>query len=417
MSRAPELRPEPDPEAILAPRLEQRIVPGLERTATALEAFGHPERAFPSVVIVGTNGKGSTAAFLASLLRAHGLSVGLYTSPHLVRLSERIRIDGVPVDDGRLARLLLDLERFPELSFFETLTVAAMLEFAARRVDVAVLEAGLGGRWDAVNVVEPAVSLLTNVGTDHQAWLGPNRLAIAAEKAAALRGREALVGRWDDEIEAAVRALAAPSDRLCLASERADVEDAAGGIRFRIAGTAGTATVPLAGAHQRDNLRLALAALAALHDQGMVAADAEAIRRGIESTHWPGRLQWVEIRGRRLLLDGAHNREAAEALARALDDGVAGTAPHLLFSCLADKPLAAMAELLRPRTAGVTVMPLSGPRAVPVEVLAGAFPGAATASGTAAAVAMVPADRPVLVTGSVRLVGEVLALDDGGCHD
>lgn len=415
MSRAPELRPDADPEAVLAPRLEQRIVPGLERTAAALEAFGHPERTFPSVVIVGTNGKGSTAAFLSSMLQAHGLSVGLYTSPHLVRLAERIRVDGRPVGNHRLARLLLDLERFPELSFFEALTVAALREFAARRVDLAVLEAGLGGRWDAVNAVDPVVSLLTNVGTDHASWLGPTRLAIAAEKAAALRGSEAVVGCWDAEVETAIRALATPRERLSLASERAVLDEAGRDVRFRVAEATGTASVPLLGDHQRDNLRLALAGLAALHDQGVVAGpDPDAVRHGIESTRWPGRLQWVESAGRRLLLDGAHNREATAALARALDGGAAGVAPHLLFSCLADKPLAAMAELLRPRTAAVTVAPLDGPRAMPADDLAAAFPGAAVATDVAAALERLPRERPTLVTGSIRLVGAVLALRNGG---
>lgn len=436
---------------LLAPRLEHRIIPGLDRVTLALERLGRPERAFASVLVVGTNGKGATATLLASILNAHGVRTGLYTSPHLVRIEERIRVDGHCIAPDDLAALVDALGRFPELSYFETLTVAALQHFAASGVQVAVLEAGLGGRWDAINAVTPVVSLLTNVGTDHQAWLGPTRGHVAAEKAAALRGREAIVGVWDSEVEPVIRAHAeAP---LSLASDWATVEtgdrgreeygiEAGIGLDGRVfPGGRGHASYsvpcplspvptprvavhvgpiniemafPLLGAHQLRNAALALAGAAALSRHGaMPALDGRAVARGIEAVRWPGRLQWVEHQGRRLLLDGAHNREATAALGAALDEmGLAGRI-DLLFSCLQDKPLAAMAALLAPRVCTVTVVRLDSPRAVPAGELAAAFPGAAEASDVATALATLSGERPTLATGSLYLVGAILGVTGG----
>lgn len=401
---------------LLAPRLEQRIIPGLDRVKVALGRLGHPEHVFTSVLVVGTNGKGATAALLARLLEAHGVRTGLYTSPHLVHVEERIRVDGRCVAPDDLAALVDALGRFPELSYFETLTVAGLQHFAASGVQVAVLEAGLGGRWDAVNAVAPVVSLLTNVGTDHQAWLGPTRGHVAAEKAAALRGREAIVGAWDAEVEPVIRAHAeAP---LTLASGWAWVEALGPGsdrqVGFDVAGTRGSATLPLPGAHQVANLRLALAGAAALaRHVDLPPLDADAVRRGIEAVRWPGRLQWVVHEGRRLLLDGAHNREATVTLCAALDELDLTGRVDLLFSCLRDKPLAAMAALLRERVRTVTVVPLDSPRAAAVSELAAAFPGAAEAPCVATALASLSSERPTLATGSLYLVGEILRLTGG----
>ena len=403
-------------EALLAPRLEQRIVPGLERMQRALDALGRPERAFTSVLVLGTNGKGSTAALLAGVLKAHGLRVGLYTSPHLVTVEERIRTDGTVIPRERLTELVASLNAFPDLSYFEALTCAAVMEFAERKVDVAVMEAGLGGRWDASNAVDPAVALLTNVGTDHQKWLGEARTAIAAEKAAALRGLTAIVGTWDPEVEPVIRASADPRTPLSLASQWATVSadgsrpTGANAVDFRIGSLTGSAALPLAGAHQRANLELALAGAVALVRHGLAPMlSAEAVRRGIEGVSWPGRLQWCTTRDRRLLVDCAHNREAIAALAGALDDmGLSGKL-NLLFSCLDDKPLESMGDLLRPRVVEVTVTPIRSPRARPLDELAAVFPGCRRATSVAAALLDLPPEHPTLVTGSLRLVGEVLA--------
>jgi dihydrofolate synthase/folylpolyglutamate synthase len=424
-------------EAALAPRLEQKILPGLDRIRDALAALGHPERRYPAALVLGTNGKGSTAALLASSLLHHRVRTGLYTSPHLVRVEERIAVAGREIAPGRLLALVHDLARFPALSYFETLTAAALLHFAEEGVDVAVLEAGLGGRWDATSAGEPSVALLTNVGTDHQAWLGPTRAAIAAEKAAALRGKEAIVGAWDAEVEPAIRAAADPGTPLTLASEWAKVEvvgtpgravrdpastdhgplttdHAPARVGFTVAGLSGSAALPLLGRHQLANLRLALAGAAALARHGHAPAlRADALVAGIEAARWRGRLQWREWQRRRLLLDGAHNVEAVQALADALAAlGLAGRV-DLLFSCLDDKPLAAMAALLHPLVRRVVVAPLDSPRATSVEALRAAFPGCEAEAGVAAALAALRPEAVTLVAGSLRLVGEVLRATGG----
>lgn len=410
-------------ESLLAPRLEQRIVPGLDRVQAALAALGHPQRAFPSALVLGTNGKGSTAALLASVLAAAGMRVGLYTSPHLRRVGERIQIDGAAISPGRLRELVMSLERFPTLSYFETLTVAAFLEFARQRVDVAVVEAGLGGRWDAASTCEPVVSLLTNVGTDHQRWLGYSRPEIAAEKAAALRGRVAIVGEMDEEVEPVIRREAkAPVTSV---TQWAQVSAAAsrrlrraGGeqppncprVRVSVAGVTTSADLPLRGAHQRRNAALALAGAAALADCGVVPPlSPRIVKAGLARVSWPGRWHWVATPTHRLLLDGAHNREAMVALTSALDaEGLSGGV-NLIFSCLDDKPLDDMARLLNPRARRVIVSSLASPRAMPLPTLAAAFPGCAAVDSPAHALALLAADStPVLVTGSLRLVGEVL---------
>ena len=185
-------------------------------------------------------------------------------------------------------------------------------------------------------------------------------------------------------------------------------------IHFSADEATGEATLPLAGSHQLANLELALAGAAALARNGLAPSlSADAVRRGIEDVSWPGRLQWCAHDGRRLLLDGAHNREAIAALAAALDAMDLSGKLHLLFSCLDDKPIESMAALLRPRVVGVTVAPIRSPRARPLDELAAAFPGCRSAAGVSIALQALPADLPTLVTGSLRLVGEVLAGSGG----
>lgn len=401
-------------ETLLSPRLEQRIVPGLERVEAALTALGQPQRSFRSVLVLGTNGKGSTAALLASLLSSAGVRVGLYTSPHLVHVEERIQVAGAAISAGRLRDTVASLNRFPTLSYFETLTVAAFLEFAAQQVEVAVVEAGLGGRWDAAATCEPVVSLLTNVGTDHQRWLGESRALIAAEKAAALRGRVAVIGEWDEEVEPAIRREAkAP---LTLVHDWARVEacpeeGCEGLVEISMGAVRGRAVLPLVGAHQRRNAALALAGAAALAHLGVAPYPSfPTVAAGFSSVRWPGRWQWLQTPSCLLLLDGAHNREAMTALAATLDaQGLSG-AVNLVFSCLDDKPLDDMARLLLPRVRRTVVVPLASPRATDLATLAAAFPGCSTAPSTAQALVMLADDpAPALLTGSLRLVGEALA--------
>lgn len=407
----------PSLEVLLDARLEQRILPGLERVHRALETLGRPDRTVTTVLVVGTNGKGSTAAVLASVLGAHGIRTGLYTSPHLVTVEERIRVGSAAIPRENLVAHLEVLQQFQDLSYFETLTCAALLEFRDRGVELAILEAGLGGRWDAVNATDPVVTLLTNVGTDHQTWLGQSRTAIAAEKAAALRGVEGIIGRWDPEVEPAIRAAAASQTPLSMAARWVAVESAsvAGDrgqtVRWRLAKLHGTAQLPLLGAHQRENATLALAGAVALETHGFIAPlSPGAVSAGLAAVQWPGRLQWLGWRDHRLLLDGGHNLEAMESLGHFLDQQELSGRIHLVFSCLDDKPLAAMAAHLAPRVTGVTVVELPPPRNTNLATLAAAFPGSRRAPDLQRALEEAPSGATVLVTGSLRLVGAVLAL-------
>lgn len=401
-------------EQLLATRVEARVLPGLARIRDALASLGNPQQYFPSVLVLGTNGKGSTCAFLESLLRASGLRVGLYTSPHLVRVEERIRIAGSPVATDKLLAWVRHLSHFAPLSYFETLTAAAFALFAENRVDFAVIEAGLGGRWDATNVKDHEVVLLTNVGTDHQAWLGPTREHIAAEKAAAIRGKAGILGDWDPELLPVIRAHAQPGIPLFPADRWARLRRLPSNdpwyprVQAEAFGEQWELTLPLAGQFQVRNYHLALAALSCLNQLGLAPRpSAEALVNATRAVSWPGRCEFVNWRGRRLLLDGAHNREAIEALVTTLKRaGVSGEV-DLIFACLDDKPLEAMADLLLPVVRKVTVVPLASPRARSVHDLAQAFPSCARASSLVEALAATAVDRITLVTGSLRLVGEV----------
>ncbi len=417
MSRPPRLL---ELDRLLASRFEARVVPGLQRITAVLESLGNPHERYPSVLVLGTNGKGSTAAFLASLLTSMGLRVGLYTSPHLVRVEERIRLDGKPLPTEELLTWVQRLTRFSELSYFETLTAAAFGAFAENHVDVAVVEAGLGGRWDATNAKAHEVALLTNVGTDHRDWLGPTRAHIAAEKAAALRGREAILGEWDESLLPVIREHAHPQTRISAASHWVTVEPIdlqptlypavrAGGFGYQW-----EVCLPLAGLFQVPNYRLALAGLAALHEQGIVSLPSrEAVVSGTLATRWPGRLEEILWGGRRFLLDGAHNLEAMAALTQTLSASEYTGTLDLIFSCLSDKPLAAMAKLLRPLVHHVQVVPLSSPRARSLQELAQAFPGCRQAGSVGEALEASAPQRLTLVTGSLRLVGEALSFFRG----
>ena len=393
----------------LVRRRPGRIRPDLETLRSALDALGNPQRSFRSILVVGTNGKGSTAAMAEAVIRAHGVRTGLYTSPHLVRVEERVRTGGVAVAGSVLDRHLDRLDHFPDLTYFETLTAAAFAVFAEVGVDVAVLEAGMGGSWDATRLAASAVAGLTNIGTDHGAWLGTTREAIARDKGRALAAAAGPVlgAGVDAEIRAAV---AAPS--AVAAASVVQCESLADG-HVRLGWHHGETVVrlPLHGDHQIENTQLAVAlCLQAVVAGWMPELVPERVQRALEAVRWPGRLSVHRVAGRDVLLDCAHNLEGARALAAHL----AGLDQrfHLLFSCLDDKPVDAVAGVLQPVVGEVAVCELDDERAMPLDRLLAAFPGARPAPDPAAALALLP--DPVLAAGSVRLVGALLAETDGG---
>lgn len=296
----------------------------LDRVHRLLAALGHPERRLPPVVhVAGTNGKGSTIAFLRAMLEAAGLRVHVYTSPHLVRFHERIRLAGTLIDDDRLAALLEECEVANgggPITFFEVTTVAALLAFAREPADVVLLETGLGGRLDATNVVErPAVTAITRISYDHRQFLGDTLEAIAGEKAGIFKpGVPAVI--FPQPVQAAARTLAARAEVVGAPVHGWSVTPTDGGFRFESARRRIDLPLPgLAGAHQIVNAGVALACL----DHLPVVVDDAAVRRGLAAVEWPARLQRLTRgplidslpAGWELWLDGGHNDSAGEVLA------------------------------------------------------------------------------------------------------
>ena len=342
---------------------------GLENMQALTESLGRPQDRLRCVLIAGTNGKGSTAAMLHSILLASNARAGLYTSPHLVRTEERIRIDDheIGADDltnligeirGRIERLLAKNQLAANPTFFEVITCVALLAFVRAGVDIAVLEVGLGGRLDATNVAEPILSVITNIDYDHQEQLGPTLASIAREKAGVLRrGVPALVGDTGEEALQAIRREARTiGARLILAAEgsrigAARAQSPLSAPEFSIATPVreyASVPCPLPGAHQRANTLLAIRA-AELLDAPDRPITATAIVKGIAGARWPGRLEWIEGRPS-LLLDGAHNPAGCRALADYI--ATLGAKPVLLFAAMRDKQVDLMLATLLPRIAG-----------------------------------------------------------------
>lgn len=377
----------------------QTIRPGLARTRALLLALGSPERSFRSILIGGTNGKGSTAATCAAILHAAGIRTGLTSSPHLLAVNERIRLLEKDVDDRRLDEALALVaavsgtgHRAP--TYFEALTVAAFELFRRAQVEVAVVEVGIGGLLDATNVLDPALSVVTNVGADHLETLGPTLADVARNKAGIFRAaRPALTSAGGPELAVLREEAARIGARLTEVPGTADYDG----------------TSPLRGRHQRANLALASAAA-----RLVAPLSEETVRRGVAATRWPGRLDERTLPGgRRLVLDGAHNPDGARALAAWLDgEGLSGSC-DLLFGGLADKDLAGMLALLSPRARRIVLTAPASPRAEDPARLAALLPGRDVRKAPDAASALDVLMRdggavPIIAAGSLVLVGDVL---------
>lgn len=386
-----------------------RIRPELGPLRAALALLGDPQLASPSILIVGTNGKGSTAAMLESVLSSHGVVTGLTTSPHLVSVEERIRIGGEAISRADLERHLERLEPMADLTFFETITAVAFLAFAEAGVDVAVLEAGMGGSWDATRVAGSVIAGITNVGSDHAEWLGEDAVERARDKGVPLQSaRWAVIG--PDLETKLVPALGAP--HAIAAWELISVTPV-GGDGLRIGWDDNTAEfpLPLVGAHQVSNTHLALALARCAEAAGLAPPlEPETIVRALDEVCWPGRLSTLCLDGREILVDGAHNQEGAMVLASHLGDQAGRR--NLLFSCLEDKEVEAMAGVLTPAVGEIVVIELDDDRAMSIERLAAAFPGAVRAPDLLSALGLL--SDPVVAAGSLRLVGSLMDLAKEG---
>ncbi|MCC6847284.1 MAG: bifunctional folylpolyglutamate synthase/dihydrofolate synthase [Deltaproteobacteria bacterium] len=403
-------------------RLEARRGIDLElaRVRRAAAALGHPERAAPTFHVAGTNGKGSTAAMLAAMLAAAGARVGLYTSPHLVSFRERIQVAGTPITEAAvvdgIASIRAVLGPAMNLTCFEVATLLAWETFRAAAVDAVVLEVGLGGRLDATNVVTPAVAVVTNVGLDHEAWLGDTLAMIAREKAGVVKAGVPVVsgatGVAGDVVAARARELGSPLE--VIDRDFALEPDAGGRPAYRSPrGVISPLTLGLAGAHQRRNAALAIRALECV--PRLTPSDA-AIRAGLADVRWPGRLQVVR-REPLVLLDGAHNGAGVEALAAEVRARAAGRRVRVLFGVMRDKGWQTMLRELAEVASEVVVTRPRQPRsASPAEVAAAASCPARVIDDPAAAyrelLATSAPDDVVVAAGSLFLVGDLLPVID-----
>ena len=421
---------------------------GLGRTRALLAALGHPERELRGALVGGTNGKGSVLALAAAALREAGYRVGATPKPHLVSYRERLEIDGRPIDPVTFTRLANEAlaaadrveRRHGPPTEFELITAMLFRWFAEERVDVALVEVGLGGRLDATHAWDGGVAAITNVALDHMAYLGDTIAAIAREKAAIIeRGDLAVTGATGEALEVIrrrARRVGAPLDEVAAAPLLGWDRD---GIDVSLP-SLGPTRISLRGRHQAQNAAVADAVLDALARAGIAEAPPAARRRGYGSARWPGRLELLLVDGREVLLDGAHNPAGAAALAGALDDlrpflrgGAAATPPPLtlVHGSMGDKDVAGIVAALGRSAAlegaRIIATQVPGERAMPAMELArhwiAARPDADVQSvpdlPAALAAAIDGAEGPVVVAGSLYLVGEARRrwLDDPMLRD
>ena len=405
----------------------------LENITVLAERLGRPDRAYPSVHIAGTNGKGSTAALLESILRHAGYRTGLNTSPHLEKINERLRINGEEIGDDAFAEIFTRIHVFIEEllaagklrahpTYFECVTAMAFEYFARERVECGVFEVGLGGRLDATNIISPAVSVITRIDFDHENFLGHSLREIAAEKAGILKpgvpavlaeqrpeAREVLLTRAKQlgcPVIEATQAFRIDRESMQNGRARASVLETASGTSFEIAPS-------LPGHFQLQNALNAIATARLLHARGFRISN-DALTQGVASTVWPGRLEKLQSHPD-VYLDGAHNPSAARELATFLQQNFAGRKLWLLYAALRDKAVDEVAGLLFPLASEVIFTEPRTPRAVSAKQLAeiaghhaasfSLIPDAERALEHALAKAA--PDDAIFITGSLYLVGQL----------
>jgi dihydrofolate synthase/folylpolyglutamate synthase len=424
----------PDVEAFLKQLDPLRIRPGLQRIRRLMEVLDHPEAHLEAILVAGTNGKGSVAECLSSILVACGTKVATYTSPHLHHLEERIRLDGKPISKRALVRHFRRVKnaanKVGDVSYFEFITALALDFFRRASPDWAVLEVGLGGRWDAVNVVDPQLCILTPVGLDHTDILGSTITAIADEKAAIIRpGRPVVCGRQTSSalriIEARCHDNKAPLSVIGRAFRLRQGESTEEGQHFTYieAGlTVENLYLPLLGAHQAENAACAVRAYRLLCEQGRVAWSEEGLRQGLASVNLKGRLQIVSRRPL-VVVDGAHNEHAARVLVRSVKELWPQRPLTLIFGTLEDKDYLRISRVLFPMANQVVLVPVASfpERSADPKVVAARTAGQAKellvapdlATAVETSLASLPGDGVCLITGSLYLAGEAIAYFDG----
>jgi dihydrofolate synthase/folylpolyglutamate synthase len=413
---------------------------GLDPMRAMARALGDPQRGLKFIHLAGTNGKGSTAAFCESILRAEGFRVGLYTSPHLVSVRERIQINREPIAKADFAEGMEAVRRAMEetrhgATFFEITTALALWNFAREKVDWVVWETGLGGRFDATNIVQPEVCIITNIGLDHQKYLGESLREIAVEKAGIIKPGVPVVSAVEpgEAAEVIRERSRAEGCALTLVQREMEVNDL--GLRnnrqmARIDGT--EFALGLIGPHQVLNAACAVEAMWQLRLRGTQHAEElyrisdAAIARGLENTVWSGRFEILSEQPL-VVLDGAHNPAGVRKLIETWRNFLAArfgpdaaeveARAHLVYASVADKDISEMAQLLRPLARQVSLVRLANDRGAEPALLAQSFSGLPCACYDSVAALWrelaTTRGEPILVTGSLFLIGEMLAQRHG----
>ena len=420
----------------------------LDRMRDLLNRLGDPHRAYPAIHIAGTKGKGSTSAMIEAILRAAGYRTGLFTSPHLHTFRERMRVNGEPISRDGFAALVDAIEphvaAVAGITWFEIMTALGFLHFARSTVDIGVIEVGLGGRFDATNVLMPLVCVITSLSMDHMAWLGDTLEQIAFEKAGIIKpgvpvvsapqraNALAVIERVATERGApltvvgrdvTVERLASPlsldgqtfkmsmgsDDSFAPAAQRSGVSRQATDPTGALRRVATTFTIPLLGAHQITNAAVAVTAVETASAQ-WIPLDLEAVRVGLLTVQWPGRFE-IARRDPPLIFDAAHNADSAEKLAAALEAVFPGRRWTLVFGALSDKDIAGMLDALLPRADPVIVTRAKNVRAADIEHIADLVADRQRSALIASSVKdalerALATDAPVIVTGSLTVIGE-----------
>lgn len=397
------------------------INPGLERISAMLGHLGHPEQAYPVMLVGGTNGKGSTCAMIESILRHAGLKTGLYTSPHLVRINERVTVENTMIPDASLEKighqlftLMEDRTVLAGITYFEFLTALALVYFREQHVDLAVLEVGMGGKFDATNAARPLVSTITNVALDHQEYLGSTLEVIAAEKAGILRpGRPLITTETNPQSLQVLETLCRRAAGIFSAVDRDFSFDGnEAGMNF----SGGKRTIknirlPLQGRHQLYNASAAIQSVLSLETAGIQVTD-HAIREGILKTSWPGRFETIR-HNPDVVLDAAHNPAGIAALAETMRNMYRNKYATVIFAVSKDKDWRSMLPLLAGIANTLVLTSYEGERSADPEDLQTAGRTAHTViipssrSALRYALDRTPGDGVIIVTGSIYLIGEL----------
>ncbi len=393
---------------------------GLSQIRRLLDALGHPERAFPSITIAGTNGKGSVTAMVERGLRADSRRTGRYTSPHLIDIEERIAINGRAISAETFDRLATDVKEAADTleappSFFEATTALALLAFRDAGVDIAVLEVGLGGRLDATNAVDASLVAITAIALDHQEHLGHTLTAIAAEKAGVIKpGATVIVAPNPADVEAVIDAHARANGATVVRAMQGVTSSSTVGVRGSQLSLAtplrdyGQCRLQLSGRHQITNAIVAVRTLEAVADLSPAA-----ITTALADVEWPARLEWMQMGATDVLLDGAHNPAGAEALAAYLAEMLGHPVP-LVIGVMGDKAVEEIVAALAPVASHIITTAAPSPRALSPAALADVcrrraphLPVAVEPDPVRAIAAAAAHGAPVVVAGSLYLAGHV----------